>query len=99
MTLNQLQTLTIDEVGMTLHVLNVIAPVGNPPMEFEEPRHLTFIKHKFLVQRLVDCFQQIKPEAHPIYVSLMEKLGVKVEINQVPPTPPPTVETATTGSV
>lgn len=79
MTLNQLASLTEDELDMVLYVINVMAPPDLPKMTFE-PRHLTWFKHDMLVKKLLDSFKTLKPEGHSTYVSLMQKLGVKVEI-------------------
>lgn len=100
MTLNQLQTLTDDELGMALHIVNEISPPGIPPGPFSE-RELTWFKHKLLVQKFIDAFPRLTPEGHEIYVSLMQKLGVKVEINvvQPPPAPAPEPTPVITGSV
>ena len=104
MTLNQLQTLSEDETVMALHIINVIAPPGLPKMTFE-PRHLTWFKHDLLIKKFIDAFPSIKPEGHATYISLMQKLGVCIQINQNPPpneprtnTPIPTTE-ETTGSI
>jgi len=104
MTLNQLQLLTDDEVGMALYIISYISPPGVPPGPFEDPKELTWFKHNFLIQKLLDAFQKINPEFHPVYKSLMEKLGVAVEINPVTiPTPitnsTETAENSTTSSV
>lgn len=94
MTLNQLQTLTEDELAMALYIVNTISPPGIPPGPFE-PRELTWFKHHALIQKFIDSFPKIKPECHTIYKSLMEKLGMKIEINPIPQPP----ETPQTGSV
>jgi hypothetical protein len=90
MTLNQLQTLTDDELAIALYVVNHLSPPGIPPGPFDA-RDLTWFKHLSLVQKLVDSFSKLKPEGHAVYKSLMEKLGVKIEINPIPqsPEPPP----------
>jgi len=80
MTLNQLELLSEDELSMLLYVVNRVDPPCVPKMEFE-PRHLTWFKHDQLVQKMLNIFPQLLPEAHPVYVSMMEKLGVKIEIN------------------
>lgn len=97
MTLNQLQTLTEDELCLVLYVVNHISPAISPPPPYQT-YDLTWWKHKALVQKLLDAFPQVKPESHAIYTSLMEKLGVKVEINQVPPPEPPPISTPNTES-
>lgn len=86
MTLNQLQTLTDDELAIALYVVNHVSPPGIPPGPFEA-RELTWFKHPALVQKLIDSFPKIKPEGHATYSSLMGKLGVKVEINPIPQSP------------
>lgn len=96
MTLNQLQDLTEDELALALYVVNVISPPESPKMTFE-PRHLTWFKHDALVKKLLGIFNQLKPEGHATYVSLMQKLGVCVEIKQQPPPNEPP-RTENTGS-
>lgn len=90
MTLSQLESLTEDELAMCLFVVNVVLPV-KPPLEIP-PRGLTWFKHDMLVKKLMDSFQHVNPDAHPIFVSLMHKLGVKVDIHPIPPPPPPPAE-------
>lgn len=92
MTLNQLETLTEDELALALYVVNVVAPPVLPKMTFE-PRHLTWFRHDMLIKKLLDSFTKLKPEGHATYTSLMQKLGVKVEIKQNE-----TPRTETTGS-
>lgn len=90
MTLNQLQSLDEQELAMCLFVVNVIDPPGIPKMEFQ-PRHLTWFRRDALNHKLLQAVPKLLPEAHPIFISLMEKLGVKVEIKKVePPQPEPT---------
>ena len=89
MTLSQLESLTDDELAMALYIVNVLKPV-QPPMGEIPPRGLTWFKHDMLVKNIVDCFSLVKPEFHAIYLSLLTKLGVKVEIKQQPPPPVPT---------
>lgn len=84
MTLNQLETLTEDELAIALYVVNVIAPPDVPKMTFE-PRHLTWFKHDMLIKKLLDSFNKLKPEGHATYTSLMQKLGVCVQIKQNEP--------------
>ena len=58
MTLNQLETLTEDELALALYVVNVIAPLEVPKMTFE-PRHLTWFKHDMLIKKLLDSFNKL----------------------------------------
>src|SRR5690348_8372078 len=88
MTLNELETLTEDELALALYIVNVIEPVQVPKMEFE-PRHLTWFKRDALIQKLLRAVPRMHPEGHPIFISLMAKIGVTVEIKQNPPPCPP----------
>ncbi len=85
MTLAQLEDLNEDELAMVLYVVNHIAPPVVPQMTFE-PRNLTWFKHDELIKKMLNSFSRLKPEGHAIYVSLMQKLGVCIEIKQQPPT-------------
>ncbi len=78
MTISQLESLTEPELEMALYVANVLRPV-RPPIEIP-PRGLTWFKKGELEKKLVECFNNVKPEAHPIYSSLLTKLGVQHEI-------------------
>ena len=66
---------------MALVIVNVIAPPVAPVMTFE-PRHLTWFKHDSLIKKFLEVFPRLKPEGHATYVSLMQKLGVCVQIKQ-----------------
>lgn len=92
MTLNQLETLTEDEVSMALFIVNHVFPLESPKMELS-PRHLTWFKHDALIKKLIAAFPRIKPEGHAIYVSLMAKLGVQGEVRYEQPPAPPAVQT------
>ena len=102
MTLNQLQTLTEEELALALVIVNVIDPPGIPKMEFE-PRHLTWFRHDALIQKFLQVFNRLLPEGHATFISLMFKLGVKIEIQQVSapetssicPTPQPEITSST----
>lgn len=83
MTINQLSSLDEQELQMSLYIVNVISPI-KPSMEIL-PHELPWLKHDMLVKKLLDAFQQVKPEYHSIYISLMQKLGVKIEINPAAP--------------
>lgn len=86
MTLSQLQLMTEDELAMILYVVNNLSHPGIPPGPFV-PENLVWFKHTLLIQKMIDVFQMIKPEYHSIYISLMEKMGVKIEINPIPSQP------------
>ena len=93
MTLNQLQILTEDEVEMCLYFVNVIAHSGVPKTEFK-PRDLTWFNRDLLIKKLLDNFASLNQEGHSVYVSLMHKLGVKIEIKVEQP-PKTSTETST----
>lgn len=80
MTLEQLSSLTEDELDLALYVCNVIAPPFTG-MEIP-PRGLTWFRPGALEQKLVSCFNKVLPEAHPIYSSLLTKLNVQHEIKK-----------------
>ena len=84
MTLAQLHSLSEEELAMALVIVNHISPPESPKMTFE-PRHLTWFKHDMLIKKLLDSFNKLKPEGHATYTSLMQKLGVCVQINQNEP--------------
>lgn len=80
MTLDQLNSLTDEELGMALYIVNVLKPIEtNPNLS---PRLLTAIKHPALVQKIVESFDLVKPEAHEVYSSLLKKLGVEFKIEK-----------------
>lgn len=83
MTLAQIEDLNEDELAMALYVVNVVAPPVVPQMTFE-PRHLTWFRHDHLINKFLSIFNRLKPEGHNTYVSLMQKLGVCIEIKQQP---------------
>ena len=96
MTLNQLATLTEDELALALYVVNILSHPGIPKGEFT-PRELTWFKKDALNHKLMEAVPKLAPEAHPIFISLMSKLGLAVEIKPIEPPCPPT-QTADTGS-
>ena len=87
MTFNQLETLTDGELVLVLYVVNVIAPLEFSKITFT-PRQLTWFKHQELRNKLLTSFNRLKPEGHATYVSLMQKLGVCVQIKQQANEPP-----------
>ena len=99
MTLNQLETLSESELDMALYIINVIAPPDLPKMTFE-PRHLTWFNHEQLIKKFLEVFPKLNTEGHPIYVSLMQKLGICIQIQKHPnPNPNETDATETNGKV
>lgn len=96
MTLNQLETLSEDELALALYIVNVVAPPVLPKGPFE-PRHLTWFNHEQLIRKFLEIFSKLTPDGHATYVSLMQKLGVCIQIQQHPvPNPNETDATPTT---
>jgi hypothetical protein len=94
-----LEDLNDDEMAILLYVLNFKNKVTCPTMTFES-RHLKWFKHDLLVKRVREVFNDVKPEGHSIYSSLLTKMGVQHEIRvETPPLSPITGSTETTGSV
>ena len=91
MTLEQLSSLTEQELDMCLYVVNVLAPVPGVP---DIPPHgLTWFKKGVLEQKIGGSFQQVKREHHSIFSSLLNKLGVQHEIKYETP-PSGSIETS-----
>jgi len=85
MTLEQLSSLDEKELEMALYIVNVLNPI-KPEMEIP-PRGLTWFKKGVLEKILIDSFNQVKPEYHPIYSSLLNKLNIEHNITyNAPPT-------------
>lgn len=98
MTLNQLNSLDEQELSMLLYICNVLAPLDIPKIQFE-PRQLTWIRHDMLINKLLNSFKSVNLEGHATYISLMQKLGVKIEIKHEEVPLPATASAPTTGSV
>ena len=74
MTLDQLHSLTEDEVTMLWGIVNM----GNPPVlagQQLEPSLFPFIKDYKLKERVIQFDKYVKPEYIGIYTSLRSKLG------------------------
>jgi len=74
MTLDQLHSLTEDEVTMLWGIVNM----GNPPVlsgQQVEPSLFPFIKDHKLKERVIQFDKYVKPEYIGIYTSLRSKLG------------------------
>lgn len=83
MTLNQLNTLTDDEVGFVLYIVNKLNP---PPFGQEIPEiGLTWFRKGALEQKIQNAFPYLKHEAHPVFSSILNKLDVKHEIKYEQP--------------
>jgi hypothetical protein len=79
-----IQSLNEDEMSLLLYFVNVVGrPLShNIPFEVND---LKFFRKDILTKKLLDSFNKLTPDGHPIFVSLMEKFGVKVEIKQEEP--------------
>ena len=74
MTLDQLQSLSEDEVTMLWGIINM----GNPPVltgQELEPTLFPFIKENKLKDRVNQFDKYVKPEYIELYSSLKSKLG------------------------
>jgi hypothetical protein len=74
MTLDQLYSLTEDEVTMLWGIVNM----GNPPVlsgQQVDPELFPFIKDHKLKERVIQFDKYVKPEYIGIYTSLRSKLG------------------------
>lgn len=87
MTLNQLNSLDEQELGLALYVINVLAPPGSPKVEFK-PKNLTWFRRGVLEKKFLDIFPMLKPEGHATYSSLLNKLGIQHEIKYEQPSAP-----------
>ena len=79
-----IQSLNEDEMSLLLYFVNVVGrPLShNIPFEVND---LKFFRKDILTKKLLDSFNKLTPDGHPIFVSLMEKFGVKVEIKKEEP--------------
>jgi len=76
MTIDQLKSLTEDELSMLWFCINKV----NPPIlkEIElEPVLFTSINHRKLMDRLNQCKVHVKVEHQKVYDGLMTKLSVR----------------------
>lgn len=97
MTLNELETLTEDELAICLHVVNVLFPTDVPKMQYT-PRQLTWFRHEMLMQKFVDAIPHLLPEGHAPFMSLMHKLGEVEPEEEFKQLLCPPIQTETTGS-
>jgi len=75
MKLEQLKSLTEDELAMLWFCINKINPPVLAGVELD-PELFVAIKHKKLMDRLLQCAQHIKDEHRSVYAGLMNKLKV-----------------------
>jgi len=86
MTLEQLKSLNDDEIALALYIVNVHAPSLTG---VEIPTQgLTWFKKGALEKKIGESFPALKKEAHPVFSSLLNKLGIPHEIKyEQPPLP------------
>jgi len=99
MTLDQLDSLTEDELVMALYIVNHLFPVSL--VGEISPRGLTWFRKGELEKKIQQAFPHIKREAHPVFSGLLNKLGLPHEIRyEQPPAPQaPTGSNSVTSSV
>lgn len=83
MTLEQFDSLTEDEMAMALYIVNHISPVVSYEIP---PKGLLWFRKGALEARIQAAFPHVLKEAHPVFSSLLNKLGVAHEIRyETPP--------------
>ena len=75
MKLEHLKSLNDDEMAMLWYCINKINPPVLAGVELD-PSLFVSIKHKYLMDRLLNCVQHIKPEHQTIFAGLVNKLKV-----------------------
>ena len=75
MKLEHLESLTEDELSMLWFCINKINPPVLAGIELE-PSIFVAIKHKKLMDRILQCAQYVKEEHHPVFTGLVNKLKV-----------------------
>jgi hypothetical protein len=76
MTIDQLKSLTEDELSMLWFCINKVNPQILKEVELE-PVLFTSINHKKLMNRLNQCKVHVKAEHQQVYDGLMNKLTVR----------------------
>ena len=76
MTIDQLKSLTEDELSMLWFCINKVNPQILKEVELE-PVLFTSINHKKLMNRLNQCKVHVKAEHQQVYDGLMTKLTVR----------------------
>lgn len=75
MKLEQLESLTEDELAMLWFCINKVNPPVLTSVELE-PSLFVSIKHKRLMDRILQCAQHVKEEHHAVFTGLVNKLKV-----------------------
>ena len=75
MKLEQLESLTEDELAMLWFCINKVNPPVISGIELE-PSVFVAIKHKKLMDRILQCAQHVKDEHRSVFAGLVNKLKV-----------------------
>lgn len=75
MKLSHLESLTEDELSMLWFCINKVNPPVLSGVELE-PSLFVSIRHKKLMDRLLNCSQHVKEEHHSVFAGLINKLKV-----------------------
>ena len=75
MTRNQLKSLTDDEIAMLWGIVNLVNPPVMQGVQME-PSLFPSIKHKMLMDRVMQCKKFLKQEHYEIFDGLVNKLKV-----------------------
>jgi hypothetical protein len=73
MRIEQLNSLTEDELAMLWGFVNIVKPVIIQNVELD-PSLFTSINHRKLMDRLINSKKLLKEEHHPIFDGLVNKL-------------------------
>jgi hypothetical protein len=75
MKLEHLDSLTHDELSMLWFIINKVNPPVLQNIELE-PSLFVYIKHKRLMDRILQCAQHVKEEHQSVFAGLVNKLKV-----------------------
>jgi hypothetical protein len=75
MKLEHLDSLTEDELAILWYCINKVNPPVLADIELE-PELFIAIKHRKLMDRLLQCGQHVKEEYHSVFAGLINKLKV-----------------------
>jgi hypothetical protein len=93
-----IDTLTEEELALLLVIVNERRPSTVPPIQFDRTT-VNWFKHEALCEKVGSVFNELKQEGHPLFSSLLTKMGVQHEIKyEQPPVPEVTGSTEVTGS-
>lgn len=94
MTQHQIEECTEPELELLLFVVNVIFPTIGIEYDLNS---IKWMKQDVLIKKLQDSFPKLNSEGHPIFISLMSRFGIVVNIEPAPI--PPIVEQPITSSI